>query len=341
MRALVFRGPWDLAVEDRPDPSPGPEEVLLRVIATGICGSDVHGFTGENGRRKPGQVMGHETVGRVVALGDGVHGVAEGALATVFPVLGCEDCDACRADRRQSCASRRVIGVTPDIPAAFAEYLLVPQRAVVPLADGTPVEYGALVEPLAVGYHAVRRGGCTSDDAVLVIGGGPIGQAVALAARRLGVGNLVVSEPAPHRRKLCDSLGVDSFDPTGGGGAREHALAALGGPADVVVDAVGSSHSLADAFGCSAIGATVVLVGMHSPGVEIPAYAVSTEERTLLGSFCYSRREFDETAAWVGTAPPELDLLVEGRVGLEEAPSAFAALARGDDPASKVLVLAG
>jgi len=339
MRALVFRGPWDIGVEDRADPSPGEGEVVLRVTATGICGTDVHGFTGENGRRHPGQVMGHETVGRVAALGPGVRGHTVGALATVMPVLGCGHCAACSGDRPQACPDRRVLGVTPDIPAAFAEYVSVPERAVVALPERTPVEYGALVEPLAVGYHAVRRGECGPADSVLVVGGGPIGQAAVLGARREGAERVLVSEPDGYRRSLCAAFGATTVDPSDGD-LSDQVTAVLGGPATLAVDAVGTGRSLADALAASAPGARVVLVGMHTPTVEIPAYAVSTAERTVVGSFCYSGADFGRTADWVGTSPPELAALVDGRVGLDEAPASFAALARGESGLSKVLVFA-
>jgi len=121
MKALVYHGPWDLTVESVPDVRPGPGEVLVRVVATGICGSDIHGFTGENGRRRPGQVMGHETVGRVEALGPGVppdSGLAPGTPVTVNPLMTCKKCTACTRGREQSCSQRRIIGVTPDIVSA-------------------------------------------------------------------------------------------------------------------------------------------------------------------------------------------------------------------------------
>jgi threonine dehydrogenase-like Zn-dependent dehydrogenase len=337
VRVLVWNGPWDLTVASRDDPEPGPGEVLVAVAATGICGSDVHGYTGETGRRSPGQVMGHETVGYVAAIGEGVIGLRTGDVVTVNPLLACGRCGACAAGAEQSCPDRRVIGVDPAIVAAFAESMLVPAANAVVLPPGMPVEYGALVEPLAVGYHAARRGGCTSDDRVLVLGGGPIGQACVLAARRLGVTRVAVSEPDEHRRTLAASLGAAPVDPTVGV-VGEAVAAALGGPATLVVDAVGSTASVEAAAGASGFGARIVLVGMGSPRIDLPAYAVSTEERTLVGSFCYSARDFRETAEWVGGAPDVLARLVDGRVDMADAPEAFRELASGVAGKSKVLV---
>ncbi len=342
MRALVLRDYWDFAVEERPDPVPGPGEVLLKLTATGICGSDLHGYTGENGRRAPGQVMGHETVGRVVAAGPGAPSshLTPGQLVTVNPVIACGECPRCLAGMEQACRVRRVIGVNAEISAAFAELMTAPARNVVPLAESTPEEHGALVEPLAVGYHAARRGGCGPDDTVLVIGGGPIGQACVLAARRLGASRIAVSEPSESRRKLVASLGATALDPTSPELAAEVADA-LGGPASLVLDAVGATGTLADAFASSDLTARVVLVGMASPQVELAAYRISTEERSVVGSFTYSAREFTDTAAWVGAAPDEVSSLIEARVRLEDAPAAFAKLARGEIAYSKILAFPG
>lgn len=341
MRALVFRGPDDLSLQEYPDPTPGPGDVLLRVSATGICGSDVHGFTGENGRRHPGQIMGHETVGRIVAVGpdvDAAFGLRPGLTATVNPVIGCGDCSTCAAGQEQLCARRRVIGVDPTLHSAFAELMIVPAANVVLLPADLPEEYGALVEPLAVGYHATVRGGVGPRDTVLVIGGGPIGQACALAARRRGATRIVVSEPSDSRRALLGRLGFATIDPTSGSvpeRVREH----LGEPADVVIDAVGTAGTLGDALTASANGARIVLVGMNSPQLNLSAYEVSTHERTIVGSFCYPSAEFRATADWVASNPPGLDQLIEDRVPLAAGPEAFARLASGRLDASKVLVL--
>lgn len=336
MQALVLKGDWDIAVEEREDPQPGPGEVLVEIVATGICGSDIHGYTGENGRRHPGQVMGHETVGRVHSAGAGVDAAA-GALVTVNPVIACGECPACRRGAEQACARRRVIGVAPDIVAAFAQYMVAPARNVVDLPDSMPDEYGALVEPLAVGYHAALRGGCGSGDRVLVVGGGPIGQACAIAAQRLGVDRVVVSEPSASRRDVVTSLGAAAVDPTAV--QIDDAVAdALGEPATLVLDAVGTSRTLGDALTASALGSRIVLVGMGAPKVELAAYAVSTEERTVVGSFSYSAKDFRDTAHWVAQVPEQLTHLIDGRVDLRGAPAAFRELGEGTSAKSKVLV---
>jgi threonine dehydrogenase-like Zn-dependent dehydrogenase len=348
MRVLVLEDWWKLVVAERPDPVPGPDQVLLEIHATGICGSDIHGFTGDSGRRKLGQVMGHETVGRVAAIGESAgpeYGLEPGMVATVNPVVNCGHCAACRAGAEQACPNKSVIGVDPAVSSAFADKMLAPAANVVPLPGTMPIEYGALIEPLSVGYHAVRRGRIGPEDRVLVVGGGPIGQACVLAARREGAARVAVSEPNPSRRALNDKLGAATVDLTAAAdgeaadGEAAVVTAALGGPPTVVVDAVGSSASLNSAFRTAPPGSVIVLVGMGEAKLAVRAYEVSTQERSIIGSFCYNREEFIATAAWVGTAPDELGLLIEGRVDLPGSAGAFTGLARGENPASKVLVL--
>ena len=334
MRALVFHGPWDLTVEDRPEPAPGPGEVLLDIVATGICGSDLHGYTGETGRRHPGQVMGHETVAHVLEDHTGRH--PAGSLVTVNPVIGCRQCPACLAGTPQQCPDRRVIGVQPDISAAFAQRMVAPAHNVVPLPPGTPAEIGSLVEPLAVGYHGVRRAGLTDADTVLVIGGGPIGQAAALAARRLGAATIVILDLDATRRLLAARQEFTTADPATQ--PPTEIIALLGRPATVVVDAAGTTRSLQSAVDCSAQGARIALVGMGAPRVELSAYAISTQERSLLGSFSYDEAAFRDTAAWAAEHATELESLVDARVGLTEAPATFRALADHTLEAAKVLV---
>jgi threonine dehydrogenase-like Zn-dependent dehydrogenase len=341
MRVLVLEDWWKLVVAERPDPVPVGRQVLLEIHATGICGSDIHGFTGETGRRQLGQVMGHETVGRVLALGDGVgpeFGLEVGAVATVNPVVSCGTCEQCNAGAEQACPGRSVIGVDPAVSSAFAEKMLAPAENVVPLPDTMPIDYGALIEPLAVGYHAIHRGRIGPGDRVLVIGGGPIGQACVLAANRNGAGRVVVSEPNAARRRLNEALGAVTLDVITAGEIPAVAEA-LGGPPTVVVDAVGSSASVDSAFSAASPGSVIVLVGMGEADLAVRAYEVSTKERSIVGSFCYSREEFKATADWVGTAPDELGLLIEGRVDLPGTGDIFADLARGANPASKILVL--
>lgn len=338
MRALVLHRFGELRLEERPTPSPGSGEVLIRVAATGICGSDIHGYTGENGRRVPGQVMGHESAGHVAALGDDTEGLGLSVhqAVTFNPVVVPLADAAAYAGREQHSPDKSIIGVAPDISAAFADYLVVPARNVVPLADSIPIEHGALVEPLAVATHAVRRVLSPSHRRALVVGGGPIGQSVVLALTMAGVETIYVSEVDPARRALCERLGATTFDPTSAPIA--DAVTAAGGLVDVAIDAVGISASLADALKATAFGGSVCLVGMGSPTLQLDAFRVSTEERTIVGSFTYSAQDFVDAARFVASGAPGIGHLISREVTPEEADATFAALSRGAAAPGKVLV---
>lgn len=336
MRALVLADFGRLEVADHPDPSPGPGEVLLRIAYTGICGSDIHGFTGRNGRRVPGQVMGHETSAVVQELGEGVTGLEPGTPVTVNPVVvPAADAGAWRG-REQQHPGKYVIGVAPEHVAAFAELLVVPARNVVALG-AVPLPHGALIEPLAVATHAISRVP-PPEGPVLVAGGGPIGQSVVLALRQAGVPRVLVTEPTPARRELLERLGAEPFDPSGVDVAAEVARRA-GGPVAAAFDAVGVGSSIGDCLRATRDGGSVCLVGMGTPELGLPALEVSTHERAVVGSFAYSSVDFELAASRLAATPPErTEALVSRIVPLAEAPEAFASLAAGDGTAGKVLV---
>jgi threonine dehydrogenase-like Zn-dependent dehydrogenase len=231
-----------------------------------------------------------------------------------------------------------VIGVRADVAAAFAQYVAVPTRNVVKLPSTMPIEYGALIEPLAVAVHAVRRSTAKAGDRVLVIGGGPIGQSVVLALRMAGVQNIAVVELTPSRRDLVERLGAIALAPATEP-MSDVVERALGGLADVAIDAVGISATVATALDGTRLGATVCLVGMGAKRLELDAFSISTEERSIVGSFTYSNSDFEAAAQWIGTAPAEAAALISRSVAMADADSAFRSLASGDDTPGKVLVL--
>lgn len=339
MRALVLTDFHQLDLVEVERPEPGPGEVLLRICATGICGSDFHGFTGENGRRVPGQIMGHESSGTIAALGEGVDPATLplGTPATFNPVVvPPEQAEEFRG-REQHAPGKQVIGVAQDRAASFADYVVVPARNVLQLDPAMPLPLGALIEPLAVAVHAVGLARPLPEERALVVGGGPIGQSAVLALQRAGLTAIAVSEPDPQRRELITSLGAAALDPADGP-LPEQLAAALGGPADLAVDAVGVTPTLADALTATRLGARIVLVGMGSPRLELSAFAVSTEERTIHGSFTYTAQDFADATAWIGEHAEQAAVLVSRIIGPEEAHEAFTALAAGRGPAGKILV---
>lgn len=335
MRALVFGGPLSLRVEERPKPEPGPGDVLLRVRAVGICGSDLHGYTGDTGRRAPGQIMGHEIGAVVETSGEG--GPPAGAVATVHPVLFCGECAMCLRGETSLCERREVIGVTPTLQGGYADYMCVRARNVVAVPQAS-VEHAALVEPLAVALHAARRGGVERGATVVVMGAGTIGIACLLAAMRDGAERVVVSEPLEARRALAAELGAIVIDPASENVAARTREIAPGG-VDVALDAVGISDTVNAAAAATRPGGAVVLVGMGKPRIDLDLFAVVVEERRLVGTFCYSERHFLETAEWVASGTLDLDRVIQRRAGFDEVVPLFHRLAVGEDDATKALLV--
>ncbi|GAA4991074.1 galactitol-1-phosphate 5-dehydrogenase [Yinghuangia aomiensis] len=337
MRALVLTDFGRLEVQDRIASEPGPGEVLIEIVATGICGSDIHGFTGANGRRTPGQIMGHEGVGHVASLGRGVTGLAVGTPVTFNPVVIPDEDVEEFGGREQHSPRKFVIGVRADYVSSFAQLMVAPARNVIALPGDMPIEYGALVEPLAVAVHAARRVDAASAHRALVVGGGPIGQSVVLALAMDGIHDVVVSETDPARRALVERLGARTIDPTIAP-VPDQVRRLYGSLADVTLDAAGASSSVADALAATRPGGKVCLVGMASPRLELDAFSLTTEERSLVGSFAYSSDSFRAAASWMGAAPAVAAQLISRQVPLDDAPTVFAGLAARDGTPGKVLV---
>ena len=192
MKILEYHGPWKMTVEEAPLPEPAPDEVLLKSIAVGICGSDVHGFTGESGRRKPGMVMGHEAVGEIVALGSRVTSLKIGQRVAIFPTLGCGHCKTCMKGLEHICPDKKVIGVNAGKWGAMAEYFLANVRQAFPFSDGIDPILGLFAEPLAVATHALRLMSPSTGDVIAIVGTGTIGLPLTIALRDFGFTEIYV-----------------------------------------------------------------------------------------------------------------------------------------------------
>jgi L-iditol 2-dehydrogenase len=212
LKALVWLGPGQVRLQDRPVPEPGPGEILLRILAVGVCATDRKVFLGKHPRVRPPRVLGHEVVGEVFALGPGVEGLRLGERVSLAPNFGCGRCALCTSGWTNLCPQVKALGL--DLDGGFAEYLLVPREAVaqgnlLPLPQSVPTDLAVLAEPLATALCAQEALGVGPGDAVLIVGGGPMGLLNALAARARGASWIALSERRPWRRTLAEKLGVD------------------------------------------------------------------------------------------------------------------------------------
>lgn len=328
MRAAVFNGVGaPLAIEEVPDPVPGPDEVLIRVAACGVCGSDLHATEEGVFLQANGTILGHEFSGEVVWSGDSALGA--GTRVTAVPVHPCGVCAECRAGFPMMCRKNSIIGLAKDFPGAYAEYIKVPSSFVVPLPDNVSFEEGAMVEPLAVGLHAVDNAGIRVGDRVLVIGAGPIGLSVTAFARVAGAASVVVSERAPARLAAADAFGATgtidaSAVPDVGAAFAELA----GGPPDVIFDCVGVPGVIQSCIDLARPRGTIVVVGVcMKQDAQVPFSAIMKELRIqyVLG---YKDTDFARVLACMNAGQVRPAPMVTDRVGLAELPAAFEKLRR-------------
>jgi L-iditol 2-dehydrogenase len=336
MRALVYDGPEQLHLEERADPQPSRGEVVVAVHASGICGSDVHGYLGTTGRRRPGVVMGHEAAGVVSIIGPGVTTLAVGDHVVLRSILPCGACDQCRRSRPNVCVNRRGLGMHLD--GAYADAVLLPEDALLRLPPDLAFEEAALIEPLAVAMHAVAITPFEPEDSVAIVGAGPIGLLTLLAVRLRGARQVIVTDRSPHRLEVAHALGATSAVDVTRADAVGEILEATGGRgADVVFEAVGLTPTVDQSVRAARLGGQVTWIGNSDPRVELGMQDVVTKELTLRGAYGYVD-EFDLAADALADRRVDVRPLIERIAPLEEAIDLFAELAHGRVDAVKVVL---
>jgi L-iditol 2-dehydrogenase len=337
MRALVFVGPGEMTVMERPDRRPRRGEVLIGVRASGICGSDVHGYLGLTGRRRPGVVMGHEAAGEVLEIGPDVTGVAVGDRVVLRSILPCGRCQPCAQGQPNVCEHRQGLGM--QIDGAYAERMVVPAALAVHLPDVLPYERAALVEPLAVALHAVAITPLEPHDSVVIVGAGPIGLLTLLAIRLRGSRLVAITDRQPHRLSVARAHGADLAIDVGVSDPVEAIREATNGRgADVVFEAVGITATVTQSLAVVRTGGNVTWIGNAAPTVELPMQDMVTRELTLRGSYAFAG-EFDEAIDLLATGRIDARPLIELTASLDDAPDIFRRLGDGTLDAIKVVLL--
>ena len=330
MRALVWHGPRLLTLEQVPEPEPAPGEVLLRVEAVGICGSELSGYLGESSLRRPPLVMGHEFAARVV----GGDGPAPGTRVVVNPLLSCGVCGPCRSGAENLCAERRIVGAAR--PGAFAELVAVPAGACHPAPEGLSPELAAMAEPLACAVRAVERGRPGLADAVLIVGAGAIGLLTLAVARRAGAGILAVADVNAERLATARAWGAThTLDGRADLPAELRRL--TGGPADVAFDAVGLASTRRAAVQAVRPGGRAVFIGLHEAESVLPVNELVRGEIEAVGCFCYRARSFERALALLRGGLLAPGPWLEPRP-LEAGPASFEDLLGGAVAASKLVL---
>ena len=340
IRRVVVAALDDVTIETVPEELPAAGEARVRTTMVGVCGSDLHAACGRHPFIDLPYRPGHEAIGVVDAVGDGVDASWVGRRVALEPNLTCGQCTQCRAGRYNICKELLVFGC--QTPGALADSFTVALDRLVPLADGLDDRHAILIEPLATPVHTVRRAGelvgGLDGKAVVVIGAGPIGLFTLLAARHAGA-RVVVADLLESKRARAQRLGaVGSFDPTTPD-AVQTALALLGGPAAVVIDCVSRESSVAQAVDLVDKGGAVMIVGVADGATPVPLGLIQDRELALVGSLMYVREDFQAAIDLLASGSVPIDEIISAEFDIDESAQAFAASA---DPENvKVLVTVG
>ncbi|WP_136588665.1 2,3-butanediol dehydrogenase [Salinigranum halophilum] len=332
MRAAVYYGQKDVRVEDVEPATVGRGQVRVDVETCGICGTDLHEYAagpifipGEaphplSGKQMP-ITMGHEFSGVVSEVGDGVESLDEGDAVAINPILHCGECRQCAEGNYHICADINFVGLAAD--GGFSENVVVAEHQAVPLAEGVPIEHGALVEPLAVGLHAVRRAGVQAGDSVAVFGSGPIGLSVIQSLRAAGAGDIIVSEPRKARRELATESGATHLvDPTEVDAVEEiHDL--TGGGVDNAFEVAGIEATYKQSIQATRPQGTTTIVSIFEEEASAHPLGIVTGERSVQGTLAYlggprSGEEYGMVIDMLADGTLDVDPLITARIDLDD-----------------------
>ena len=345
MLAAVTRSPGVLVVDDVPEPgAPGPRDVIVRPEAVGICGSDLHFYTGDTGALSGARsffprIQGHEFSAVVEQLGrDCPAGVRAGDRVAVWPLRGCGRCYPCRSGRANACVSLDLVGIHRD--GGLQQLLPVPVSQVFGVGDLGP-EPAAFVEPMSIAVHALGRAGIPDGEQAIILGAGPIGLATVLAATAAGA-RVMAADPVPARRDLALTMGAENAAWGGDGGLLDAVQAWTHGPgAPVVIDTTGDPGALAQATRLVCSAGRVVVVGMSAAAAPLRSGVFPEKEIDVLGSSCATAADFRSAIALVQAHRETISALFSHRFPLTHAREAIECVANPAAGAVKVLITVG
>lgn len=340
MKALLLSKYKHLEIAELPVPTAGPDEVLVRVAACGICGSDVHGYDGSSGRRIPPIVMGHEAAGRIAAIGSGVTEFAEGDRVTFDSTVYCGSCGFCRHGEVNLCDNRQVLGVSCGDyrrAGAFAEFVAVPSRIVYRLPDTISFEEAAMLEAVSVAIHAVSLAQVSANAAALVVGAGMIGILIIQALLAAGCSRILVADLDNSRLKLAQESGAHITLSAELDVAKQVEKLTGGVGVDVALEAVGQADSVKASIESVRKGGTVVLVGNIAPEVTIPLQRVVTRQIRLQGS-CASAGEYPRAMELLASKTIQVKNLITATAPLVDGPAWFERLYAREPNLMKVVL---
>lgn len=323
MQALMFTAIRRLELVEVPVPEVrNPHDVLLKVKSVGICGSDLHGYTGQTGRRIPPLIMGHEVTGEVVATGSGASHFAPGTRVAVQPIEFCGVCSQCTAGYRSLCENRRLIGM--HLPGAYAEYVLSNSANLYRLPDALSYEHGALAEPLSIAVHAVGLVHFRPYDTACIVGAGPIGLLTLAVLKQMGIHRIFVSDTSEVRLDTARQMGANVLiNPMKQDPVTVAKQLTNGRGVDVAFEAVGISATAQQSVEVTRTRGTVVWIGNSQKMIDIDMQSIVTREIRLLGSYGMTDEEFQRSLDMLADGSIPAAQLINRRAELSEGPELF------------------
>jgi len=335
VKALVWKGPHDLRVEEVAKPNIGSDEALVQVIYNGICGTDMTILKGGHPRARAPLIPGHETIGRIVEIKSRHNRLRLGDRVAIRPLIICGTCLACRSGQSHACRNLRLPGI--DFNGGCAEYLKVPISILHRISGNAKDEEAALVEPLAVAIHAISRiHRPIKKSKILIQGAGPIGVLIGLMLKYQGHRSVTISDISQFRLGIAKRIGLDALDASDSDfKSKAQALASEG--YDIVFEASGSKSSALNLTDLLRVQGTAVIVGVHSEPVPVNLTQVAFKELTLIGSRVYTTQDFEKAIRLAATNQLELRKLVTHIMDLRESPRGFDAM-KDTNSSLKVLI---
>ncbi len=325
MKSIVYKSAHTVSCEQMPVPEIGSDEVLIKVAYAGICGSDMFIFQGIHPRAKAPLITGHEFSG---VIEKGNEKLPKGMPVTVYPLLSCGHCEPCQNGYAHVCDTLRLIGIDSD--GGMAEYVKVPASKVVPLPQSLSLKLGALVEPLAVGVHAVRRSGYKPGDKAVVFGAGPIGLCVASCLKYFGASSVMIVEANPYRLQIAKQLGFTTIDATKEDVKEKIKAYTNGSYADFAFDCAAHPSVQAHILEVIKVRGTAVIVGSYKKPAEVDLLKIEFKELTMIGIRVYEPRDFEIAANILESGSIDFDLLIT-EAAPEKAPEIFPELLQGSN----------
>jgi L-iditol 2-dehydrogenase len=341
LKALVYTKPYCLEYGDFPDPKTGDDDILIRIKACGICGSDVHGCTGKTGRRIPPLIMGHEAAGIIEKVGKNVRGFEQGQRVCFDSTIYCNRCEPCRKGLYNYCKNRQVLGVsTPEFKrhGAFAEYVAVPWWIVSKIPDHLSFVHASFLEPISIAFHATNRAPISSEDTVLTIGAGTIGLFILQFVKLKSAKKVIVADINVFRLDTAKNLGADEIINPSVSDIVEASLKKTDNKGvDVAFEAVGFAKTFRDAVSATKTGGLLIAVGNLQKTAEFDLQELVARELTFKGSYA-SSGEYRQGVKLLASGKINVEPLISDVMPLKDGAIAFDRLLIAEENLLKIVL---